>query len=159
MPNLDTREHVLQAFRTALSGFLCLILARWMHLPEPYWAAISSVIVMYSDWTKTVAASWNRIVGTAIGVIIGAGLTTLFGARAWAFALGVAITVLICVWLRLEDASRLASVAVAVVMLIPHPGRPWVIALHRFAEVSLGIIVATCISGASRRLSHKRMAA
>jgi uncharacterized membrane protein YccC len=53
---------------------------------------------------------------------------------------------LICALLGLAEASRLAGVAVAIVMLIGHSGRPWIAALHRFLEVSFGIIIAVLVS-------------
>jgi uncharacterized membrane protein YccC len=54
--------------------------------------------------------------------------------------------VLVCALLRFYDATRLAGVAVAIVMLVNHPGRPWIAALHRFLEVSFGIVIAVVIS-------------
>jgi uncharacterized membrane protein YgaE (UPF0421/DUF939 family) len=86
---------------------------------------------MNSDVSRTVRASGYRLLGTAIGVSIGVAVT---------------ITMLICALLGLAEASRLAGVAVAIVMLVSHPGGPWIAALHRFLEVSFGIVVAVVIS-------------
>lgn len=58
----------------------------------------------------------------------------------------VTLTVLICALLNFADSARLAGVAVAIVMLIGGPGRPWVAALHRFLEVSFGILIAVFLS-------------
>ena len=48
--------------------------------------------------------------------------------------------------LGFAEAARLAGVAVAIVMLIGHPGRHWIAALHRFLEVSFGVVVAVIVS-------------
>jgi uncharacterized membrane protein YgaE (UPF0421/DUF939 family) len=70
----------------------------------------------------------------------------LFGENLWAFGIAVAITVFVCGLLGFADAARLAGVAVAIVMLISHPGHPWTAPLHRFLEVSFGIVIAVLVS-------------
>jgi uncharacterized membrane protein YgaE (UPF0421/DUF939 family) len=135
-----------QAVKTGLAAVVSLYLAHFLKLPESYWAAISAIIVMYSDVGQTVRASFQRLVGTAIGVSIGGAFAALFGQRIWAFGVAVTLTVLVCALLGFAEAARLAGVAVAIVMLVSHPGAPWVAALHRFLEVSFGIVVAVVIS-------------
>jgi len=139
-------ERLKHAVKTGLAAVLAFYLARFLRLPESYWAAISTIIVMYSDVSRTVRASGYRLLGTAIGVSIGGAFAALFGQRIWAFGVAVTLTVLVCALLGLAEASRLAGVAVAIVMLVSHPGRPWIAALHRFLEVSFGMVVAMVIS-------------
>lgn len=146
MPNSLIIERFKQALKTGLAAVLALYLARFLRLPESYWAAISAVIVMYSDVTRTIRASGFRLVGTAIGVTIGGGFAALFGDRLWAFGVAITLTVLVCALLGFADAARLAGVAVAIVMLISHTGKPWTVALHRFLEVSFGMVIAVLVS-------------
>ena len=75
---------------------LSFYLARFLGLPESYWAAINAIIVMYSDVSRTVRASAYRLLGTAIGVSIGGAFAALFGQHIWAFGVAVTITMLIC---------------------------------------------------------------
>jgi uncharacterized membrane protein YgaE (UPF0421/DUF939 family) len=101
---------------------------------------------MYSEVSQTVKASGYRLVGTAIGVTIGGAFAAVFGQRIWAFGVAVSLTVLFCAVLGLAESARLAGVAVAIVMLVSHPGKPWTAALHRFMEVSFGIVIAVLVS-------------
>jgi uncharacterized membrane protein YgaE (UPF0421/DUF939 family) len=101
---------------------------------------------MYSDVSRTISASVHRLVGTAIGVCIGGVFAALFGEKLWAFGVAVTITVLVCGLLGFEDAARMAGVAVAIVMLTSHPGHPWIAPLHRFLEVSFGIVIGVLVS-------------
>lgn len=101
---------------------------------------------MYSDVSRTKKASGFRLVGTAIGASVGAGFAALFGQSLWAFGTAVALTVWLCAVLGFAEAARLAGVAVAIVMLTGHVGSPWVTALHRFLEVSFGIVIAVLVS-------------
>jgi uncharacterized membrane protein YgaE (UPF0421/DUF939 family) len=144
-----TREYVERlklAAKTGLAAIASLYFARLLRMPESYWAAISAIIVMYSDVGKTVSASWRRLIGTAIGVSIGGAFAAVFGPRIWAFGVAVTLTMLVCALLGFAEAARLAGVAVAIVMLISHPGAPWVTPLHRFLEVSFGIVIAVLVS-------------
>ena len=57
------------------------------------------------------------------------------------FALG-----LISSALRLERVGySYAGMTLAIIVLIPRPEAPWIAAVHRFAEVSLGILVALAV--------------
>lgn len=144
--NHSALAHVIHAAKTGLAAALAMYLARFLGLPESYWAAISAIIAMYSDLTRTLNASGYRLLGTAIGVTLGAAFAALFGPHLWSFAVAVSVTLLVCGFLGLKDAARLAGVAVAIVMLASHPGRPWTAALHRFLEVSFGIVIAVLFS-------------
>src|SRR5437870_4845504 len=53
---------------------------------------------------------------------------------------------LLAIAFRLEKtAYRYASITLAIIVLIPRSTPPWNIALHRFIEVSVGIIVALAV--------------
>ena len=66
------------------------------------------------------------------------------------FALGI-----ICALLRLQNSYRFAGITLAIVMLVPRISPAWIIALHRFIEVSIGIVVGLAITAIwpSRRLA------
>src|ERR1700682_5935860 len=118
MRNSETLAHVRHAAKTGLAAVLAFYLARFLKLPESYWAAISAIIVMYSDVSRTIKASGQRLVGTAIGVSVGGAFAALFGHQIWAFGVAVTLTVLLCGLLGFAEAARLGGVAVAIVMLV-----------------------------------------
>jgi len=45
-----------------------------------------------------------------------------------------------------RSAYRYASVAVAIITLVPRANKAWVVALHRFVEVSIGIAVGLAVT-------------
>jgi uncharacterized membrane protein YccC len=56
---------------------------------------------------------------------------------------GVLILGLLCAATKVDrSAYRFGGIALAIVLLVPRTGSAWQIALHRFAEVSIGIAVA-----------------
>src|SRR5690348_529834 len=65
------------------------------------------------------------------------------------FALAIILIGLLSIAFRLEKtAYRWASITVAIIVLIPRSARAQTIALRRFVEVSVGIIVALVAVGA-----------
>src|SRR5580692_3092813 len=124
------QESAKQAIKTAIAGVISLYLTDLFHLPQGYWAAITALIVMQST----------------IGAVVGGFFTAMFGMNVMGFAVAVTIAFFLCDLLHLADSQRLATVTVAIIMLIGQTASAWVIALHRFTEVALGILIALVVS-------------
>ncbi len=139
-------ESVKQAAKTAIAGVISLLITDLFHLQEGYWAAITALIVMQSNVGATLTASRTRLAGTAVGAVVGGLFVALWGTSVIGFALAVTIAFVSCDLLRLADSQRLATVTVAIIMLISRTSAAWVIAVHRFAEVALGILIALLVS-------------
>jgi uncharacterized membrane protein YgaE (UPF0421/DUF939 family) len=101
---------------------------------------------MQSTLGATLTLSIERIVATAVGASVGALEANYCGANLIAFALAIVFTGVLSIAFRLEKtAYRYASITLAIVVLIPRSNPPWYVALHRFIEVSVGIIVALAV--------------
>jgi uncharacterized membrane protein YgaE (UPF0421/DUF939 family) len=138
--NLPSIGH---SVRTALAATVSVIVARLVQMPEAYWAAIATLVVMQSSLGATLTLSVERIVATAVGASLGALELNYFGANLAAFMLGIFFVGLLSFGFRLErTAYRYASVTLTIIVLIPRTNPAWIVALHRFIEVSVGIIVA-----------------
>jgi uncharacterized membrane protein YccC len=144
--NLPSLVH---SIRTAIAATISLAVARLFGLPEAYWAAIATLVVMQSTLGATLVLSVERIAATALGALAGALLATWFGGNVFLFAAAVFVLGLVCAAFRMEKtAYRYASVTLAIIVLIPRSNAAWVIALHRFLEVSVGILVALALAAA-----------
>ena len=141
--NLPSITH---AIRTAVAATVSVLIARLVQMPEAYWAAIATLVVMQSTLGATLTLSLERIVATAVGASVGALEANFFGANLIAFAVAIVLIGLLSIAFRLEKtAYRYASITLAIIVLIPRTAAPWIIALHRFLEVSVGIIVALAV--------------
>ena len=146
--NLPSLSH---AFRTAVAATLSIILGRLVGLPEAYWAAIATVVVMQSPLGDTVPLAIERIVASALGASIGAIESTYFGPNLFVFVLAMLLLGLISFVLRLEKVGySYACITLLIIVMIPRAETPWIAAAHRFAEVSLGILVALAVVGVWR---------
>ena len=67
--NLPSMTH---AIRTAFAATASVIIARLVQMPEAYWAAIATVVVMQSTLGATLTLSIERIVAAAVGASVGA---------------------------------------------------------------------------------------
>jgi uncharacterized membrane protein YccC len=142
----ESAKSAKQAVKTAVAGLISVYITDLFHFKQGYWAAITALIVMQSNVGATLNASRTRLAGTAVGALVGGLFVALFGTNLLGFALAVTIAFLACDWLSLPDSQRLATVTVAIIMLIPGTNSAWVIALHRFSEVALGILIALLVS-------------
>src|ERR1700722_8575138 len=131
-----------QAIKTGVAVVGSVYVADLLRLPQGYWAAITAIVVMQSQVGATLTASRDRLVGTAIGAVTSALFAAFVGHTLPWFAVAVVVTMLICHWTRLDQSYRMACVTVAIVMLIPYTGPTWRVAMHRFIEVALGIVIA-----------------
>src|SRR5437763_6544105 len=72
---------VTHAIRTALAATVSVIVARLVQMPEAYWAAIATLVVMQSSLGATLTLSIERVVATALGASVGAVEANYFGAK------------------------------------------------------------------------------
>jgi uncharacterized membrane protein YgaE (UPF0421/DUF939 family) len=136
------------AVRTTVAAALAMLLARLLKLPEFYWAPISAIVIIQSTIDpKTLA--WQRFAGTALGAAMGALIGTVLPAsptNTWVYAGAIFLAGVVCVLLRFRGAYRFAAITLSIVLLIAHTRVAWIVAWHRFVEVSLGIAVALAIA-------------
>ncbi|MEA3208468.1 MAG: hypothetical protein QOE70_1525 [Chthoniobacter sp.] len=126
---------------------LALLAAHLVGLREVHWAAISAVVVVQSDFGASLLVSWHRLVGTALGAFVGAVLAQWAARNAVVYGLGVLGVGVLSAVLRLDrPANRFGAIAFTIVFLLVRPDPPWVVALHRFIEVSTGIVAGLILS-------------
>ncbi len=140
----EHRRLLIHAAKTALAAALSWWLASRFGLQDSYWGAISAIIVLQSNFGATITASRDRILGTAIGALLGFSFS-LAGAVPWNYILAVFAAVVICGLLEFRSSSRLAGVTITIVMLVQSTSHR-AIALTRVGQVLLGILVALAVT-------------
>lgn len=134
---------VVHAVRTTAVALASLLVARLCRLPESYWAPLTALVITQSSLGAALKVSRQRLIGTILGAALGALAGTLFGMHLLVFSVCIFLLGLLCAVTRSgNSAYRFGGVTLVIMLLIPRTGPAWTIALHRFAEVSLGILVA-----------------
>jgi uncharacterized membrane protein YccC len=142
----DFGYQAIGAFKTGLAVVLCVWLGNLFGLRHSYWAAISAIVVMGVDTTLTFASCRDRIIGTAIGALMGWGTSYAWHGHYLIYGFSVALCIFVCSALAYEKAGRLAGVALSVIVLANMGESPAQAAIARFLEVGLGIVVALAVT-------------
>ena len=141
------QQEIIHAVRTTVAVVASLLMARLFRLPESYWAAITTIVVMQSTLGAAWTISKQRLAGTGLGAGMGALLATYFGASVAIFGAGIFVLGVFCAWLKIErNAYRYAGITLAIVMLVARTQPAWIIAIHRFFEISVGITVGLALT-------------
>ncbi|MGA2023030.1 MAG: FUSC family protein [Candidatus Sulfotelmatobacter sp.] len=140
-----TRAVVINSARAVVATVVSMLLARLLKLPEFYWAPISAIVVLLST-VDPLTVAWQRFAGTALGAVLGALIGIYFQPTWIVYGAGIFVCGILCALLRIGSAYRFAAITLSIVLLIAHTRSPWIVAMHRFVEVSLGIAVALAVT-------------
>ena len=111
--NLPSIGH---SVRTALAATVSVIIARLVQMPEAYWAAIATLVVMQSTLGATLTLSIERIVATAVCASVRAVEANYFGANLAAFMLAIFFIGVLSFGFRLKrTAYRYARVTLTII--------------------------------------------
>jgi uncharacterized membrane protein YgaE (UPF0421/DUF939 family) len=143
------RQDLIISTRTALAAIVSLLLARSLRLPEFYWAPISTIVILLSTIDPR-SLAWQRFAGTALGAIAGALVATYLHHSWLVYGAGIFLCGILSALLRHGPAYRFAAITLTIVLFTTHGLPPWMVATHRFIEVSLGIAVALLFTVAWR---------
>src|SRR5215510_6302775 len=137
-----SRQWFLHSARTALATVVSLYAARALRLPEAYWAAISTLVVMQSRLGAAFEISEKTFIGTALGCGLAMLLARYFGANGIIFGAGILGIGLVGSIFRVDrSAYQFAGITLAIVMLAAGSRPIWIVGVHRFVEVSAGIAI------------------
>lgn len=140
------QEIFADSARTSIAAMASFLIARLFGMSEAYWAPILTLVVMQSSLKTSLQISGERFIGTILGAVAGGLLGMVFRDSWWAFGSGVFALGIICPLLRLQNSYRFAGITLAIIILVPHEKQPWIVALHRSVEVSIGIVVGLVIT-------------
>ncbi|MGA9392088.1 MAG: FUSC family protein [Candidatus Sulfotelmatobacter sp.] len=140
-----SRAALIKSARAAVAAVASMLLARGLKLPEFYWAPISTIVVLLST-VDPLTVAWQRFAGTALGAALGALAGTYLPPNWIVYGLCIFVCGILSALLRIASAYRFAAITLTIVLLIAHTRPPWIVATHRFVEVSLGIAVALLVT-------------
>lgn len=140
-----TRAVLIHSVRVTVAAVVSMLLARAAKLPQFYWAPISAVVIILSTINPR-ALAWQRFIGTALGAVVAALIATFLRPSWIVYGLGLFMCGILSALLRIGTAYRFAAITLSIVLLVPHLRSPWIVAIDRFVEVSLGIAVALLVA-------------
>lgn len=140
-----TRAALINSVRASVAVVASMLLARSLKLPEFYWAPISTLVILLST-IDPLTLAWQRFAGTALGAALGALIGSYWHPSWIVYGLGIFVCGIFSALLRIGNAYRFTAITLTIVLLIAHTRPAWIVATHRFIEVSLGIAVALMVT-------------
>jgi uncharacterized membrane protein YccC len=145
----ERRAELRHALRVAVAAAVSFALATLLNLPQGYWAVITAIVVVQTSIGGTLAASRDRLLGTAVGALVG-GFAALVRPQT---PLGEGLALTACVGLLSVVASLRPSLKIApvtaVIMLVgstaAHSGTLEAAGL-RVAEIAVGSIIGVLVT-------------
>lgn len=149
------RSRVRFALFAAVAAWLAIAVATVLDLPNAHWAGITVFTVSQPSRGLLIERCTWRLVGTALGAVVGGLLLILFGNEPALLVLFLSCWLAICAAASAlvrhfrSYGAVLAGYTGAIVALIDvsHPGNVEALAYGRIACTVIGVCVATLISG------------
>jgi len=159
---------LLYGLRLSASVCLALLVAFWLQLPDPHWAATSAGIVAQPALGASLRKGRFRAIGTLFGGILIVLLTAAFPQDHLGFLVSLTVWAATCGFLATilpnfaGYAAALAGYTVAIVFagITQHPENAFLVAVWRTTEIGIGIFSAglvhslTDFGDARRRLAQ-----
>lgn len=156
---LPPRERLLiglaHALRAVLAASIGYFGALALGLQQGYWAAITAISVSQISYTDVRNSSRDQFLGAMVGGLIGMAVATLGHDHYLTYVLAVMIGMMLCSAFNLGAAGRISGITTTIIMLVPHQGAFWQIALFRLGEVTLGASAALLVSVLSNTLERR----
>lgn len=136
-------EHAALAVTAALLAYLP---PKSLHQPESFWAAITAIAVVQTEYSAARSTARDQATGAAIGGVVGVAVALAAPQNLPAYGLGVALAVMACWLLNVASAARLAGITATIILLVPHMhASAEHMMLARVGEVGWGVTVALVV--------------
>lgn len=155
-PAQRLKEGLTHAAMSTAAALIAYLPTQALGLREGFWAAITAISVVQSEFGATRTTARDQFVGAAIGGTIGVAVASATGQTLASFAFAAAVSVLSAWLLNVASAARLAGITATIILLVPHPGTSAQhMMLSRISEVSWGVTVAIAIVWLAARLTRR----
>lgn len=150
---IDLRTAIKTGIAAGCSFYIAKSYSHLLDRPDAFasglWCVVTTIIVMQANIGSTYKAGVMRISGIVIGSLMGGAFSAQFGTDFFTLAVAVAASNILCMLFLFKEASRIAGLTVAVVMISSMANSqmsPWAFSLFRSLDAFIGILVAIVIS-------------
>jgi uncharacterized membrane protein YgaE (UPF0421/DUF939 family) len=136
---------IAQGSMSAVAALLAYLPTRALGLREGFWAAITAVAVVQTEFGSARNTARDQLAGASIGGAIGVMFAAVAGQHLGSYAGALIVSMLLCWILRVPSAARLGGITATIILLVPHPGSAQSMMLSRVGEVGWGVVVAIAV--------------
>lgn len=146
----------LQAVRVGAAASLGYFVARDIGLNQGFWAAITAISVTQNSFAEVKSSSLDQFTGAVFGALLGLSAAAFGHDHYLAYVLAIMLGTLLCWLFNLGAAGRISSITTTIIMLVPHTGPFWQVALLRLGEVLIGALSALLVTAIVDKLTTWR---
>lgn len=113
------------------------------------WAVISAIVVLEASHEKTYNLAKTRLIGSLLGAVLSGIYLYFFPFSIIGLTATIAVGVILCYVLRLEEALKLTGVTITVIIIVStleHSLHPFLNAGLRFVECVIGTAAAVLVA-------------
>ncbi len=136
----------MRAFKTALAVLICIILSSWVPHLSPFFMSLAAIITMQMSTSDSLKMGRARIIGTAMGTVIGLTFALIQPDNPILSALGVWLLILIMKRLQWNMAIQISTFVFLAIMVNMNGHDPFVYSASRFIDTLIGVIIGISIN-------------
>jgi uncharacterized membrane protein YgaE (UPF0421/DUF939 family) len=138
------------AAQALIAGGMGYGLGLLLHTQQAFWGALTAISVTQQTYIDTRKSSTDQVLGAAIGATVAMIGASLAQDNYVVYAISMVVAIMLCWSFNIGNAGKLSATTVTIVMLVPHQGAFWTVALTRLGEVTIGIACALMVT----RIAH-----
>lgn len=150
----ETREQQLskyhlpgmRAFKTAIAVFGCVSISALTPLISPFFMSLAAIITMQVSTSDSVKMGRTRILGTAVGALIGMSFAMIQPESALFSALGILLIIHICNRLHWNGATQIAAFVFMAIMVNLGGQDPLGYSLSRLVDTAIGVVIGLLVN-------------
>lgn len=131
----------MRAFKTALAVLLCMGLSSVAPSLSPFFMCLAAIITMQVSTSDSLKMGRARVIGTAVGAIIGLSFTLVLPENPILSALGVWILILIMNRLHWNTAIQISTFVFLAIMVNMNGQDPFIYSASRFIDTLIGVLI------------------
>jgi uncharacterized membrane protein YgaE (UPF0421/DUF939 family) len=138
------------AAQAVVAGGMGYGLGLLLHTQQAFWGALTAIAVTQTTYVDTRKSSNDQVLGAIVGAAVALIGASLAQDSYPVYAITMAVAIVLCWSFNIGNAGKLSATTVTIVMLVPHQGAYWTVALTRLGEVTIGIVCALIVT----RIAH-----
>lgn len=136
----------MRLIKSGLAVIIAAFIAKHFNFSTPFFICMTAFISMEKTLLTSLALGRNRVVGTAIGAIIGGIFSIYFPGNPIIAGIGVMIAIKVCTILNLHGAIFISGIVCIACTLHVSSGRGVDYAISRTIETFLGMLISIGIN-------------
>lgn len=136
----------MRNIKTAIAVFLCVATSNALGMEYPFYAAIAAVISMKASMANSFKVGKNRMMGTAVGALIGLVFALIQPGNAILCGLGMVVLIYICNVLKWNDSVTIAGIVFMAIMVNMEGKNPFEYSINRLIDTFMGISIALAVN-------------